>query len=112
MRSEHRAKRAFTLVEILIAIAIVALLMALAVPHFLRTRNTAQAKACISNLSQIDAAKQIWGLENGKTAGDVVAVADLAPRYLKAVPVCPALGVYDYKPIGEKPTCTTPGHTL
>jgi len=112
MRSEHRTKGAFTLVEILIAIAIVGLLMALAVPHFLRSRNTAQAKACISNLSQIDAAKQIWGLENGKTAGDLPTEDELVPRYLKAVPVCPAMGVYDYKPIGEKPTCTIAGHTL
>jgi prepilin-type N-terminal cleavage/methylation domain-containing protein len=112
MRSEHWPKGGFTLIEILIVIAIIGLLAALAIPNFLRTRTNAQTKACISNLRQIDAAKQLWGLENGKTAGDVATEADLTPKYLKAVPVCPAAGVYDYQPIGRSPTCTIPRHTL
>jgi prepilin-type N-terminal cleavage/methylation domain-containing protein len=102
----------FTLLEMLIVVAVIGLLLALAVPNFLRMRGNAQAKACISNLGEIESAKQIWGLEAGKIDGDVAATSDLVPTYLKVLPVCPSGGSYDYHPIGEIPTCTIAGHTL
>lgn len=102
----------FTLVEILIVVAIMGLLLAIAVPNFLKMRTQAQTRACISNLGHIDAAKQLWGLEKGKTEGDLPVEADLIPTYIKASPVCPAGGTYEFKPIGTKPTCTILSHSL
>jgi prepilin-type N-terminal cleavage/methylation domain-containing protein len=112
MRSEDSCKGGFTLIEVMIVVAIIALIMAVAVPHFMRIRTNAQTKACIANLGQIESAKQIWGVENRRSSGALPTQADLVPRYLKTPPVCPALGVYDFKPIGQNPTCTVAGHTL
>jgi prepilin-type N-terminal cleavage/methylation domain-containing protein len=56
----------FTLVEIMIVVAIIGLLAAIAIPNFVRARKTSQTNACINNLRQIDAAKQQWALENGQ----------------------------------------------
>jgi prepilin-type N-terminal cleavage/methylation domain-containing protein len=65
----------FTLVEIMIVVAIIGLLAAIAVPNFLRARQASQASACINNLRLLDGAKQQWALE-GKRASTVLPAAD------------------------------------
>jgi len=67
----------FTLVEIMIVVAIIGLLAAIAIPNFVRARQTSQTNACINNLRQIDAAKQQWALENGKGSAAVPVAADV-----------------------------------
>lgn len=104
--------KGFTLVEVMVVVAIIALLIAIAVPNFIKIRSNAQTKTCVANLGQIESAKQIWGLENQKITGDGTLESDLVPTYIKKAPACPSGGVYDYKPIGQNPTCTTPGHTF
>jgi prepilin-type N-terminal cleavage/methylation domain-containing protein len=77
-------KRAgFTLVEIMIVVAIIALLAAIAVPGFLRARKRSQASKIINDLRLIDAAVDQYAIENAKSTGDTVAIADWT-RYLKA----------------------------
>src|SRR5215471_5997399 len=68
----------FTLVEIMIVVAIIGLLAAIAIPNFVRARTTSQMNACINNLRQIDGAKQQWALENGKDQNQTPAWAGLA----------------------------------
>jgi hypothetical protein len=87
------------------------MLTAIAVPNFVKARETSQRNACINNLRQLDAAKQEWALENNKTNGDTPTRQDLLP-YLRRWPVCPAGGTYSINPIGEPPTCSVPGHKL
>jgi prepilin-type N-terminal cleavage/methylation domain-containing protein len=72
----------FTLVEIMIVVAIIALLAAIAVPGFLRARKRSQASKIINDLRLIDGAMDQYAIETSKKSGDSIAVADWT-NYLK-----------------------------
>jgi prepilin-type N-terminal cleavage/methylation domain-containing protein len=77
MLRQLSAKRAgFTLVEIMIVVAIIALLAAIAVPGFLRSRKRSQASKILNDLRMIDAAVDQYAIETSKTSGSTVAVTD------------------------------------
>ena len=108
----------FTLVEIMIVVAIIGLLAAIAIPNFVRARSTSQANACINNLHQIDGAVTEWALEQGKKTGDPAPslTADLTP-YLKLnangeIPECPASGSYILNAVGAVPQISCSLSTL
>ena len=109
-----RRRAGFTLIEILIVVAILGLLLGLAVPAYMKSRTQARKQVCIDTLSQIESAKQLWGLENGKKDGDSAPEDQIVgPNlYLKVKPTCPAGGVYDYKTIGQTAECNIEGHVL
>jgi len=96
----------FTLVEIMIVVAIIGLLAAIAIPSFVRARQTTQTNTCVNNLRLLDAAKQQWALENNMGSGDTPAEADVVP-YLKndTMVVCPLGGDYVINTVAEDPTC-------
>ncbi len=112
-------KGGFTLVEIMIVVAIIGLLAAIAIPNFMKARETAQKNACIANLKQIDGAITLWALDEGKGSADVVAMTDLVSDYIKATPYCPldsAEAGYTLVDVGTLPACpevgTYPEHVL
>jgi prepilin-type N-terminal cleavage/methylation domain-containing protein len=112
----------FTLVEIMIVVAIIGLLAAIAIPNFVSARGRAQANACINNLRQIDAAANQFALEQGRTTGSAINFpGDLTP-YIKlnassSLPPCPAGGTYSDDKVGGLPHCSlgsnvSPPHVL
>ncbi len=99
----------FTLVEIMIVVTLVALLAAMAVPSFLRSRSAANTSTCINNLKQIDNAVEQWATESRKPLNAPVDFSDISP-YLRGTLVCPSGGTsfsdsYAISTVADLPTC-------
>ena len=97
----------FTLVEIMIVVAIIGLLASIAIPSFGKARNTAQQNACLNNLRIIDGGKEQAALAN-KWADGSAPTTSIVNTYIKgsSTPDCPAGGVYTYNVIGTNPVCS------
>jgi prepilin-type N-terminal cleavage/methylation domain-containing protein len=81
-KPDSKTSSAFTLVEIMIVVAIIALLAAIAVPGFLRARKRSQASKILNDLRMIDSAVDQYAIETNKTSGAIVGVVDWT-NYLK-----------------------------
>lgn len=118
MKSKTSSRKSgFTLVEIMIVVAIIGLLAAIAIPNFVRARTTSQQNACINNLRQLDGAAEQFALEHMLTSGANYTLSDLKP-YIQLdsngnLPGCPANGTYAAgTAVSNPPTCTVTGHVF
>ena len=82
----RKSRRGFTLVEIMIVVAIIGLLAAIAIPNFIRARATAQKNACIANLKQLQGAIQVWAIDQGAASDGTFTTGDIVGNYLKSWP--------------------------
>jgi prepilin-type N-terminal cleavage/methylation domain-containing protein len=117
MKRNVAKKQGFTLVEIMIVVAIIGLLAAIAIPNFVKARTTSQQNACINNLRLIDAAKQQWALEQRQqtTSSPNANGSDLQPYLGRGangeLPTCPVdpanafTSSYIINVVGTSPQC-------
>ena len=113
MKNDMLKKKGFTLVEIMIVVAIIGLVLAIAVPNFVRSRTLAKTSACISNLRQLRGAAQVYALDTGVLYSTSVGSADLLSDYVKTWPTCGGTAYGSFR-IDTDPVCpnATADHTL
>src|SRR5262245_18304452 len=100
-----RRTKGFTLVEIMIVVLIIGILMAIAVPNFIKARSNSRLQTVIANLKQVDSAKEQWAMETGQVSGSACTSANLYPQYMKSWPDnTPVTGTYVPNAIGTNPT--------
>lgn len=109
--ASKRAK-GFTLIEIMIVVAVIGLLAAVALPNFFRSQRRAQTNVCIANLKRLYDAKALWAMEEGTNPSDEPTWDDLVPAYFNKIPVCPQGGTYAIGIVDEFPTCSIEGHAM
>jgi len=104
----RKRKGGFTLIEIMIVVLIISVLLAIAIPNFIRARETSRAKSCCSNLRQIETAKEQYAMEKKLNIGSGCNLNDLVgpDLYIREMPVCPSGGEYTANAIGTKATCS------
>ena len=95
---KKRMKKGFTLVEIMIVVAIIAILAAIAIPNFVKYRKESQQATCEQTRAQIVTAAENWGSKTANASATTVDLTTLAPTdgsgYFKNVPKCPSGGTY------------------
>ena len=93
-------EKGFTLVEIMIVVAIIAILSAIAIPNFMTARSKSRANACRANLRQLESAVEQYAMDNTLADQASCSMTLIIPTYIKKTPQCQAGGTYGNSPAG------------
>lgn len=94
----------------MVTVMIISIIMVIAVPNFVKSRNQTQKESCLKNLQEIDSAKERYAMENHIASGAAIVPSELVPEYIKtASPICQSGGTYTYGEIGTDPSCSVHG---
>ena len=111
MSKFRSSRKGFTLIEIMIVVLIIGILLAIAIPNFMKARETSRTKACIANLKEIETAKEQFAMDTHLSTGGACDTATNlvgADKYIKSDPKCPsdsAQASYTANVIGTAPAC-------
>lgn len=106
--------RGFTLVEIMIVVAIIGILASVSIPSIIAARKKADTNACISNMRQIETAIERWAIDTGAADTATISTSDIAPNYIKSWPKCQNTAYDAPANVTSSPVCPNnlEGHTL
>ena len=90
----------------MIVVLIIGILLAIAIPNFVKARETSRGKACVANLKQIDSAKQQYLMDKSATTYTAADMSDLVGTYIRTTPTCPAGGAYTPGSQTTSPVCS------
>lgn len=95
----------------MIVVLIIAILLAIAIPNFLRARETSRGKSCQANLRQIVTAKEQWAMDTKAASTETPTEAQLVTEYIKSstdneLPDCPSDGTYTIGDMSTNPSCS------
>lgn len=96
----------FTLLEIMIVVTMIGFLAGLAIPAFMKSRRATQAARCVSNMGQIENAKERWAMETFGDVGTPCNSTEITMYFKRGFPACPASGSYTVNPIGSNVVCS------
>ncbi|MFH1552647.1 MAG: prepilin-type N-terminal cleavage/methylation domain-containing protein [Candidatus Omnitrophota bacterium] len=105
-------KQGFTLAEIMVAVAVLGVVMAIVIPSMIQIARSAHTKICIKNLKRVEEAKALWAMDYSMGGEDTPAWSDLVTAYVKSRPRCPNGGTYTIGNMNTKSTCSITGHVL
>ena len=105
MKTVSRPAHGFTLVEIMIVVTVIGILVAIAIPLFMRAREASQKNTCIANLRIMDSAITSWAVEARQPVGADIDTSALfgATNMIREQPICPAGGRFTFVGVGANP---------
>jgi prepilin-type N-terminal cleavage/methylation domain-containing protein len=105
MKTSSPRTAAFTLIEIMIVVAIIGILVAVAIPVFAKAREGSQKNTCISNLRLMDSAITAWAVDARKGVGACIDTSALfgPDNLMREMPICPAGGTFEFTTVGARP---------
>jgi prepilin-type N-terminal cleavage/methylation domain-containing protein len=111
-----KSRTGFTLIEIMIVVAVIATILAIAIPNFIGSSEKSRKIICIANLTKMDEAVDQWVLQENISPGTAISESEVVRNIQGGKPKCPSGGIYAFYVVGVKPqvTCSLKeeGHAL
>jgi competence protein ComGC len=94
-----------------VSLVLLPLMLAIAIPNFVRARDISATKSCVANMKELQAATQQWAMDNRKNGTEKPDLSDIAGpgKYINEIPTCPSGGTYELGTVDGTPRCSIHG---